>query len=137
MAKNPKAKVPKKVAGLKVPKAFRKLGALDALVGTPIGREVLAGALIAAAAAAANALRQHAPSAAEIGEAGKAVGKAGSDAASAAGDITRTAAAALAGVVADAAQALRPTAPKKKAEPRRANGGGRGKGRAPAATGGR
>ena len=118
MAKNAdKVKVPKKVAGIKVPKALRKSGALDALVSSSIGREILAGAIVAAAAAAASALRKHGPSVDDVGRAGKAVAGAGADAASATGDMTRTAASALAGVVADAAQALLPgsqSSPKKK-----------------------
>jgi hypothetical protein len=118
MAKNAdKVKVPKKVAGIKVPKALRKSGALDALVSSSIGREILAGAIVAAAGAAASALRKHGPSVDDVGRAGKAVAGAGADAASATGDMTRTAASALAGVVADAAQALLPgsqSSPKKK-----------------------
>ena len=58
MAKSDKVKIPKKVAGLKVPKAIRKSGALETLVGSQMGRQILADALVAAAAAAAAALVQ-------------------------------------------------------------------------------
>jgi hypothetical protein len=56
MAKSTKAKLPKTVAGLKVPKALRKSGVLETLVGSHAGRQILADALVAAAAAAAAAL---------------------------------------------------------------------------------
>jgi hypothetical protein len=47
MAKARKAKVPKKVAGLRVPKSLRKSKTLDTLLGSALGREILAGALVA------------------------------------------------------------------------------------------
>lgn len=56
MAKTPKTKFPKTVAGFKVPKSLRKGGFLDAMVGTATGRQLLADALIAAAGAAAATL---------------------------------------------------------------------------------
>ncbi|MDB5512345.1 MAG: hypothetical protein JWR08_1828 [Enterovirga sp.] len=56
MAKKPKTKTPKTIAGFKVPKSLRKAGLLDALVGTPAGRKLLGDALVAAAGAAAAAL---------------------------------------------------------------------------------
>jgi hypothetical protein len=56
MAKSDKVKVPKTVAGFKVPKALRKSGILDTLVGTPAGRQLLADAIMAAAGAAAATL---------------------------------------------------------------------------------
>jgi hypothetical protein len=56
MAKKPKTKTPKTIAGFKVPKSLRKAGLLDALVGTPGGRKLLGDALVAAAGAAAAAL---------------------------------------------------------------------------------
>ncbi len=55
-----KAKLPKTIAGLKVPKAFRNAGWLDSLVGSPEGRELLAEALLKAAEAAAAVLTQRA-----------------------------------------------------------------------------
>lgn len=56
MAKAAKSKLPKKVAGFKVPKGLRKSGMLDTLVGSQTGRQLLADALIAAASAAAAVL---------------------------------------------------------------------------------
>ena len=51
-----KAKLPKTIAGLKVPKALRQSGWLDALVASPEGRTLLAEALLRAAEAAAAVL---------------------------------------------------------------------------------
>lgn len=56
-----KAKLPKTIAGLKVPKAFRNSGWLDSLVGSPEGRELLAEALLKAAEAASAVLTLHRP----------------------------------------------------------------------------
>ena len=56
MAKSDKSKLPKKVGGVKVPKALRKSGALETLVGSEAGRRILADAILAAASAAAAAL---------------------------------------------------------------------------------
>src|SRR3954447_10986895 len=105
MAKNGKRNAPKKVAGIKVPKVLRKSGALEGLVTSTLGREILAGALVAAASAAGAALRAHDSGARKTSE----LGKKGADraAAIATGDLARAAATALAGVVADAAQSSR------------------------------
>ncbi|MBD9371803.1 hypothetical protein IB238_04000 [Rhizobium sp. ARZ01] len=51
-----KARIPKKVAGLKVPKGIRKSPVLTGLMRSKIGRELLAKALTAGAAAAAAVL---------------------------------------------------------------------------------
>lgn len=53
MAKN---KVPKKIAGYKVPRAIRKSTLLKTLIASEIGRGILANALTAAAGAAATVL---------------------------------------------------------------------------------
>jgi hypothetical protein len=72
MAKARKAKVPKKVAGLRVPKSLRKSKTLDTLLGSALGREILAGALVAAAGAAASYLMKHRPTADQVADAGEA-----------------------------------------------------------------
>jgi len=63
------AKLPKTVAGVKIPKKVRKSGnKLIEAVGTPMGRELLAAGLVAAGAALAKAQkerRQTEPAAAE------------------------------------------------------------------------
>ena len=52
MSKSGKAKLPKSVAGFKVPKALRKSELIEALTASPSGRQLLADALVAGAAAA-------------------------------------------------------------------------------------
>jgi hypothetical protein len=51
-----KKKIPKKIAGIKIPKVLRKNSLLKSLVGTAAGRQIVADALKAAAGAAAAAL---------------------------------------------------------------------------------
>ena len=48
MSKEDVVKVPKTIAGVKIPKALRKSGLLDALITTPEGRAVVAKASAAA-----------------------------------------------------------------------------------------
>jgi hypothetical protein len=107
-AKAKKAKkdtgVPKKVAGVKVPKAVQKSGTLSTLFSSSLGREILADALIAAAGAAAAALTRTRPAQ----QAGHAVAEAGSQAASATSDAVQTASTAVAGVISEAARNFLP-----------------------------
>ncbi|MGA0597592.1 hypothetical protein [Enterovirga sp. CN4-39] len=56
MAKGSKTKLPKTVAGIKIPKGLRKSGVLETLVGSQAGRQLLADAIMAAATAAASVL---------------------------------------------------------------------------------
>ena len=56
MAKSSKTKLPKTVAGIKIPKGLRKSGVLETLVGSQAGRQLLADAIMAAATAAASVL---------------------------------------------------------------------------------
>lgn len=54
MAKSRKAKVPKRIAGVKVPKALRRAGRpLAQFAATPLGREIVAEAVVAATIALA------------------------------------------------------------------------------------
>ncbi|WP_046866412.1 hypothetical protein [Microvirga massiliensis] len=94
------------VAGVKVPKTIRKSSWFSTLFDSPLGREILADALIAAAGAAAAALTKTRPAQAV----GHAVADRGSDAAAATRDTVQTAAGAVAEVVADAARNVLPTA---------------------------
>lgn len=107
-AKGKKAKkdtgVPKKVAGVKVPKSVRQSNSLSTLFNSSLGREILADALIAAAGAAAAALTRTRPAQ----QAGHAVADAGSQAASATSDAVQTASAAVAGVIGEAARNFLP-----------------------------
>jgi hypothetical protein len=71
MAKNP---IPKKVAGLKIPKTVRKSKTLRSLLSSHVGRELVASALTAGAGAAAAALAQPRESLGEPGRKRSAVG---------------------------------------------------------------
>jgi hypothetical protein len=73
--------LPKTFAGMKVPKALRNSSMISALINNPVGREVLADALLAGATAAAAALRANAAATRRVGRARKAVAAASSDAA--------------------------------------------------------
>lgn len=98
MAKSTKLKLPKRVAGLKVPKALRSPAALETLVSSQAGRQLLADALMAAAAAAAAELTKE-RSAGTIGSAG--FKRRGGSMAPVAG-----VAEAVAGLITDAAQSM-------------------------------
>ena len=106
MAKSDKVKLPKTVAGFKVPKTLRKSGALDTLFGSALGRQLVADALVAAAAAAAAALVKARSNADEAN--GAAAGDGGRSALS---EATHAAAGAVASFVTDAAQSLLKPAP--------------------------
>lgn len=96
--------LPKKVAGVKVPKAVRESKSLGALLSSGLGREILADALIAAAGAAAAALTKTRTAQ----NAGRAAAQTGSDAAEASADAMNTAAGAVASVVTEAARNFLP-----------------------------
>ena len=78
MAKTKKTKIPKRIAGVKLPKELRKTGeAILERANSPQGREMLAAGLTMAAAAATAAVARSREKAAEVpkdmvvGEAGK------------------------------------------------------------------
>jgi hypothetical protein len=96
--------IPKKVAGVKVPKAVRESSSLSTLFNSALGREIIADALIAAAGAAAAALTR--TRAAK--KAGNAVADTGAEAVSASAELMNTAAGAVAGVVTEAAKSFLP-----------------------------
>jgi hypothetical protein len=99
-----KSALPKKVAGVKVPKQVRESKSLATLLTSGLGREILADALIAAAGAAAAALTRTRTAR----EAGHAVAETGTQAAAATGDAVQTAAGAVATVVGEAARSFLP-----------------------------
>jgi|SRR4051794_18171352 hypothetical protein len=103
-SKKSESGIPKKVAGVKIPKAVREPGTLSNLFNSALGREIIADALIAAAGAAAAALTRSRT----VKDAGKAVADAGASAASAGADLTHTAAGAVATVVSEAAKNFLP-----------------------------
>ena len=96
--KDKKSGVPKKVAGVKIPKSVRKSNPLSTLFNSSLGREILADALIAAAGAAAAALTRTRTAEA----AGHSAAKAGAEAS----DAVQTAAGAVASVVTEAARSF-------------------------------
>ena len=102
-----KGKVPKTVAGVKVPKALRK-GLVGSLLDNPRAREILADVLLAAAGAAAAALVKHRPTGRQVADAGEAVMDAGTGAATATRDAVRGAAGAVGEMVAEAARHVLP-----------------------------
>ncbi|WP_262300189.1 hypothetical protein [Microvirga sesbaniae] len=97
MAKN-KAKTPKTIAAVRVPKALRKSGWLDPLLADPQMRELLADVLIAAAGAAAAPLVKERPSWRQVADAG-----------TAARDLVQGTADAATGVISEAAKAILPS----------------------------
>ena len=105
-----KAKLPKTIAGVKVPKAVRTSGLLDELLNSPLGREILAEAIVAAAGAVASVLMKKRPSADQVAQAGEAIVATGAEAASATKDLAQTAVGAVTEVVADAARHILPSA---------------------------
>ena len=98
--KKGKDKAPKRVAGVKVPKAVRG-GLVASFLDDPRTREILADVLMAAAGAAAAALVKHRPSGREVAEAGAA-------AAGATRDVAQDAAALITDTVTEAARHILP-----------------------------
>jgi hypothetical protein len=107
MAKRARTKPAKTVAGLRIPETLRN--AVDSLVSSPLGREILADALIAAAAAAAAALVKRPPTARQVASAGEAVSETGARAVSGAKNLTEAAAGAVGQFVTDAVSSMLPT----------------------------
>lgn len=103
-SKNAKSGIPKKVAGVKVPKAVRESSSLATLFNSALSREIIADALIAAAGAAAAALTRSRAAK----NAGNAAVDAGADAASIGSEFANTAAGAVANVVSEAAKTVLP-----------------------------
>jgi hypothetical protein len=102
MTKSKKSGVPKKVAGVKVPKSVRQSKSIGTLLTSDLGREILADALIAAAGAAAAALTRT--------RAARTAGNAVAEAGAGTGDLVQTAAGAVATVVTEAAKNILPAA---------------------------
>ena len=98
--KKGKDKAPKRVAGVKVPKAVRG-GLVASVLDDPRTREILADVLMAAAGAAAAALVKHRPSGREVAEAGAA-------AAGTTRDVAQDAAALITDTVTEAARHILP-----------------------------
>jgi hypothetical protein len=102
MAKN-KTILPKKVAGFKVPKRLRKSRLLGSLLASPLGRQIVADALTAGAAAAAATLVQKRE---EVGDTAEAGVRKGARTMAVLTEAVENAADAVVGVVADAARSM-------------------------------
>ena len=117
MAKK-KAALPKKIAGVKVPRTVRKSRMLRAMLKNPMGRDLLANALVAGAGAAAAVLVEKREVVADASKstvkAGKKAGKKSYRAAQIAGHAMESAVSAMMGVVADAAHTIVPGNTKKR-----------------------
>jgi hypothetical protein len=97
-----KNRIPRKIAGVKIPKMLRNNSLIKGLLGSPTGRQVIAEALQAAAAAAAAALV--ATRAAGGAKTGTAVARASEDGAKVAKRALKSAAGALTDVLSNAAK---------------------------------
>lgn len=115
MAKN---RIPKKVAGYKVPKAIRKSPILRSLLASDIGRDVLAKALTAGAGAAAAILLEERETIANTTKKGA---RKGAHAIALANEAIRSGANAATEVIREAAQSVLPKKVRKAADkgPRR------------------
>jgi hypothetical protein len=103
-----KGKVPKTIAGIKVPKALRK-GLAGSFLESPRTREILADVIMAAAGAAAAALVKNRPSGQQVAQAGEAALEAGSGVAATARDTVQSAASAVTEAVAEGARQVLPS----------------------------
>ncbi len=115
-----KIKLPKKVAGYRVPKSVRKSKLLRALLNNPLGRDVLANALTAGAGAAAAVLVQNREEVVETGKKGtKKAGKTGVEVAALATEAAQSAANAMIEVVQNAATTILPETKQDAKRPKR------------------
>jgi hypothetical protein len=103
LAKN---RIPRKIAGYKVPKAIRTSPMLKVLLGSAAGRRILSDAVMAGAAAAAAILVQS--NQGEVARAGKQVAKGGKKAGNIATRAVKGAAGAMVNVIGEAAHAVSP-----------------------------
>ncbi|MBD9375594.1 hypothetical protein IB238_23580 [Rhizobium sp. ARZ01] len=113
-----KTNIPKKIAGLKVPKSIRKSPLLTGLIRSKVGRELLAKALTAGAAAAAAVLIEERK---PVADAAKKGASKGGKAVRLAGHALESGAGAAVEVIRDAASSALPKRIRKaaKKDPRR------------------
>ena len=103
MAKN---RIPKTIAGFKMPKPIRKSPVVRSLLGSATGRQILADALIAGAGAAAAVLAGTRSE--TVADAGASVAKGTAKAGNVAKDAVESATSAMANVIGDAARTILP-----------------------------
>jgi hypothetical protein len=99
-----KKRVPKKIAGVRIPKTLRKAEFLKLLLGSELGRRMLADALVAAAGAAAAVLVQN--NSDEIAAAGKSARRKTARTGSLMQGVIQSAAAAATEVIGEAAKTM-------------------------------
>jgi hypothetical protein len=104
-----KMALPKKVAGFKVPKRLRKSRLLRSLLANPLGRQVVADALVAGAGAGAAVLVRERR---EVGDAAEKGARKGARGLALATEAVESAAGAMMDVVSDAARSMLPEEPK-------------------------
>jgi hypothetical protein len=111
-----KATLPKRVAGIKVPKGLRRSRMLRSLLASQLGRQVVADAIVAGAAAGAAVLvgERH-----EVARGARKGARKGARGLALASEAVESAAGAMLDVVAEAARSMLPEKPRKK------RGGGR------------
>jgi hypothetical protein len=100
-----KMALPKKIAGFKVPKSLRKSRLLRSLLNSPIGRQVVADALVAGAGAGAAVLLGERK---EVGKAAAKGTRKGARGVAIATEAVESAASAMMDVVTDAARSMLP-----------------------------
>jgi len=108
----PKMKVPKRIAGFKVPKQIRKSELLHGLLASKTGREIAGRALVAGASAAAAVLVAERD---EVADVAKKAGRSGARKLGLVREAAESAVDAAVGVVTDAARAMLPEKRKRKA----------------------
>lgn len=99
-------KVPKRLAGVKLPKALRKSGIVKSVLGSQLGREIAANALVAAASGVAAAIV--AIKGDDIVEAGETAAEKGKEGGKIVKDAVQSAASALDGAIGEASRAVLP-----------------------------
>jgi hypothetical protein len=104
MAKK-KKRVPKRIVGVRIPKYMRKSRLMRAMLGSSLGRDILANAITAGAGAAAAVLVRERETVAEAGEKGL---RKGARAAAIAGEAMQSAASAAMDAVSGAARSILP-----------------------------
>jgi hypothetical protein len=104
MAKK-KNRVPKRIAGVKIPKYMRKSSLIQAMLGSSLGRDILANAITAGAGAAAAVLLREREAVADVGEKGL---RKGARAMALVGEAVQSAASAAVDTVGAAARSILP-----------------------------
>ena len=112
-----KNRIPKKVAGFKIPKVIRKSPVVSGLLASDTGRKILADALMAGATAAVAVLANN--NRAAIADAGEDAVKGTAKAGVIVKDVVKGVSSAMAEVIGDAARAVVPGASAAEDEPKR------------------